>query len=170
MYKVNFSHKHWEQILLKLVKSSRSALCSPPILGLLTKVLKNPLNSGYSSSISCRQCDGKGESVVFSKILIAWSGFNLHPGHVVASLDKMLYDDYLCWWLRTSSKFKREESNINWKTWKPSTSERARTIRPQDSVTVAFSCQKDNNAFTIKIWVGENIPSLTSDGRIDVSL
>ena len=23
-------------------------------------------------------------------------GFNLHPGHVVASLDKTLYDDYLC--------------------------------------------------------------------------
>ena len=27
--------------------------------------------------------------------LIAWSRFNPHPGHVVASLDKMLYDDYL---------------------------------------------------------------------------
>ena len=25
-----------------------------------------------------------------------WSGFNLHPGHVIASLDKTLYDDYLC--------------------------------------------------------------------------
>ena len=27
-------------------------------------------------------------------ILIARSGFNQHPGHAVASLDKMLYDDY----------------------------------------------------------------------------
>ena len=24
------------------------------------------------------------------------SGFNPHPGHVVASLDKTFYDDYLC--------------------------------------------------------------------------
>ena len=28
--------------------------------------------------------------------LIEWSGFNPHPGHVVACLDKTLYDDYLC--------------------------------------------------------------------------
>ena len=28
--------------------------------------------------------------------LIAWSGFNSHPDHVVASLDKGLYDDYFC--------------------------------------------------------------------------
>ena len=28
--------------------------------------------------------------------LIVRSGFNPHPGHVVASLDKTLYDDYLC--------------------------------------------------------------------------
>ena len=35
-------------------------------------------------------------SVVFTTTLIAWSGFNPHPGHVVASFDKTLYDDYLC--------------------------------------------------------------------------
>ena len=37
-----------------------------------------------------------GKGVVLGTTLIAWSGFNPHPGHVVASLDKMLYDDYLC--------------------------------------------------------------------------
>ena len=34
--------------------------------------------------------------VVFTTTLIARSGFDPHPGHVVASLDKALYDDYLC--------------------------------------------------------------------------
>ena len=38
----------------------------------------------------------EGKGVVFMTILIEWFGFNLHPGHVVASLDKTLYDDYLC--------------------------------------------------------------------------
>ena len=37
-----------------------------------------------------------GKGVVFTTILIAWSGFNPHPGHVVASLDKTLYDNFLC--------------------------------------------------------------------------
>ena len=52
--------------------------------------------------------------------MIASSGFNPHSGHVVASLDTTLYDDYLClvvsnkqqisaWWFRTSSKFIGQE-------------------------------------------------------------
>ena len=35
-------------------------------------------------------------SVVFMTTFNEWPGFNPHAGHVVASLDKMLYDDYLC--------------------------------------------------------------------------
>ena len=38
----------------------------------------------------------KGKDVILTMTLIKWSGFNLHPGHVVASLDKTLDDDYLC--------------------------------------------------------------------------
>ena len=34
-------------------------------------------------------------SVVFMTTLVEWPRFNPHPGHVVASLDKMLYEHYL---------------------------------------------------------------------------
>ena len=43
-----------------------------------------------------------GKGVVLMTTLIAWSGLNPHPGHVVASLDNTLYNDYLC--LMTSNK------------------------------------------------------------------
>ena len=43
---------------------------------------------------SSRQRGREGKGVVFATILIARSWFNPHPGHVVASVDKMLYDDY----------------------------------------------------------------------------
>ena len=33
---------------------------------------------------------------VFMTTLVEWPRFNPHRGHVVASLDKMLYEDYLC--------------------------------------------------------------------------
>ena len=38
----------------------------------------------------------KGKDVVFTTNSIASPGFNPHLGHVVESLDKALYDDYLC--------------------------------------------------------------------------
>ena len=37
-----------------------------------------------------------GKSVVLMTSRFAWFGFNPRPGHVVASLDKTFYDDYLC--------------------------------------------------------------------------
>ena len=37
--------------------------------------------------------------------LIAWSGFNPPPGHLVLFLDKTLYDDYSAGWLQKSSKY-----------------------------------------------------------------
>ena len=37
-----------------------------------------------------------GKGVIFTTILIAWFGINLTRDHVVASLDKTLYNDYLC--------------------------------------------------------------------------
>ena len=44
-----------------------------------------------------RQRGQMGKGIVFTTTLIEWSGFNPHPGHVVASLmDKTLYNDYLC--------------------------------------------------------------------------
>ena len=44
-------------------------------------------------------CCGSGQErkdIVFTTILIEWSGFNLHPAHVFAFLEKTFYDDYLC--------------------------------------------------------------------------
>ena len=35
------------------------------------------------------------KGVVFKTTMIAWFEFNPHTGHVVASLDKTLYDDYI---------------------------------------------------------------------------
>ena len=65
--------------------------------------------------------------------------FNPHPGHVVASLDKTLYDDCLC--LVASNKqqiyVERSQRSIG-KLGKWSTPKRVR-IRPKDSATVAFS-------------------------------
>ena len=46
--------------------------------------------------LECRQRGRIGKGVVFTTTLIEWSGFNPHPSHAVASLDKTLYDDYLC--------------------------------------------------------------------------
>ena len=43
-----------------------------------------------------RQRGRESKGVVFMTTLIAKSNFNLHPGRVVASLDKAFYDDYLC--------------------------------------------------------------------------
>ena len=43
---------------------------------------------------------GKGE--LFTTTSIEWSGFNPHPGHAVASLDKTFYDNYL--WLVALNK------------------------------------------------------------------
>ena len=45
---------------------------------------------------SCQQRGRKGTGVVFTTTSIAWSEFNPHSGHVVASLDKTFYADYLC--------------------------------------------------------------------------
>ena len=56
-----------------------------------------------------RQRGRMGKYVVFTTTLIEWSGFNPHPGHVVASLDKTLYDDYLCLVASKSSKFSGQE-------------------------------------------------------------
>ena len=42
------------------------------------------------------------------KMQLQWSGFNPHPGYVVASLDKMLYDDYLCFVASNKDKNSKE--------------------------------------------------------------
>jgi len=46
----------------------------------------------------CRQHDQEGYSAVFTAtiLIVAWWWFNFHPRRVVASLQKALYDDYLC--------------------------------------------------------------------------
>ena len=43
-----------------------------------------------------RQRGWECEGVVFAMTLIARSGFDSYSGHVFASLDKTLYDDYFC--------------------------------------------------------------------------
>ena len=57
-----------------------------------------------------RQRGRMSKGVVFTTTLIEWSGFNPHPGHVVASLDKTLYDDYLC--LVASNKYQIQWTKI----------------------------------------------------------
>ena len=54
------------------------------------------------------QSGQEDKDVIFTMTLIAWSGFNPHPGHVVESLDKTLFNDYLC--LVASNK-----QQIQWK-------------------------------------------------------
>ena len=44
----------------------------------------------------CQLRGREGKGVAFTTTPIAWSGFNLDLGHVVASFDNALYDDYLC--------------------------------------------------------------------------
>ena len=66
-----------------------------------------PSNHTYAEHL-CRQRGREEKSVVFTTTLIESCEFNPHPGHVVASLDKMLYDDYLC--LVASNK-----QQIQWK-------------------------------------------------------
>ena len=43
-----------------------------------------------------RQRDQEGKNVVFTTATNAWSGLNPHSGFIVTSLDRTLYDDYLC--------------------------------------------------------------------------
>ena len=50
----------------------------------------------YYDHLAGRRRGLQGKGVVFTATLIAWFGLNHHPGHVVASLDNTLYDDYLC--------------------------------------------------------------------------
>ena len=50
----------------------------------------------YTKTENSRQRGRMGKGVVLTTTLIEWPMFNPHPGHVVASLDKTLYDDYLC--------------------------------------------------------------------------
>jgi len=61
--------------------------------------------------------------------------------HVVASLDKALYDDYLCLVGSNKQQIKCSQ-RINRKTRKWTTPKRV-WIRPKYNVTVAFSWQED---------------------------
>ena len=54
------------------------------------------IKSKSTKSSQSPQHSRMGRGVIFMASLIAWSGFNPHPGHVFVSLDKMLYDNYLC--------------------------------------------------------------------------
>ena len=88
-----------------------------------------------------RQRGRKGKGVVFANsttTLIARSRFDPHPGHVIASLDKTLYDHYLC--LVASNKqqvyVKRSQTWIG-KFGIRSTSKRVRIIRLNQSTTIA---------------------------------
>ena len=48
----------------------------------------------YCDHVAGRRLGLQGKGIVFTATLIAWFGLNHHSGHVVASLDKTLYDDY----------------------------------------------------------------------------
>ena len=57
----------------------------------------HPRTQPFPIADFCRQRVREGKGVVFTTTLIKWSGFNPHPGHVAATLDETLCDDYyLC--------------------------------------------------------------------------
>ena len=66
-----------------------------------------------------RQRGQENKSVVFTTTLIARSKFNPHPGHVIASLDKAFYDDYLCMVASNKQQIRwaiiRKKSQKHWK-------------------------------------------------------
>ena len=78
-----------------------------------------------------------------------WSrdhGFKPHPGHVFESLDKTLYDDYLCLVaLNKQQIYDGRSHRSTGKLGKWSTPTRVR-IRPKDSATVAFSWKENKDA------------------------
>ena len=65
------------------------------------------LISLWVNKLGSRKRGRDGKSVVLMMSRFAWFGFNQRSGHVVVSLDKTLYDDYLC--LIASNK-----SQIQW--------------------------------------------------------
>ena len=78
--------------------------------------------------------------------MIIWLRFNSHRGHVIQSLDKAFYGNYLC--LVASNKrqiFTGKSQTSTGRLRKQSATKRVR-IRPKDSVTVAFSWQEEKDA------------------------
>ena len=89
------------------------------------------------------------ERVKASFLRQPWSydhGFNPHPGHFVAFLNKTLYDDYLCLVALNKQQIyvgRSQKSTVKLGKW--STPKRVR-IRPNNSTTVAFSWKEDKDA------------------------
>ena len=89
------SSSPFQKIHLKKMKQAKLHILIIAEVGLLwwrlsyigatsrTFYLTNSARFGHS-----RQCGLQGKDIVVTTTLIAWSGFNPHPGHVVASLDK----------------------------------------------------------------------------------
>ena len=84
-----------------------------------------------------------GKDVHFTTTMLACLGFNSHPGHVVAPLDKTLCDDYVC--LVASNK--QQIQMLTGRLGKWSTSQLIR-IRPKNIASVAFSWKEDKDAAT----------------------
>ena len=63
--------------------------------------------------IESRQCGREVKGVVFTTTLIVSSRFNSHPGYVVVSLDKALYDDYPSLGLEKAVNLHGKKTNVN---------------------------------------------------------
>ena len=65
------------------------------------------------SSIQRKYCNRlhnqKDKGVAFTTILIVWSKFDPHRGHVVAFLDKMLCNNYFCLVASSNQQFSGQE-------------------------------------------------------------
>ena len=64
-----------------------------------------------------RQRCKKGKGTVFTTALVAWLGFNQYPGYIAASLDKTLYDDYLCLVASANSMDKNSKKSTGTLIW-----------------------------------------------------
>ena len=70
----------------------------------------------------------------------------MHPGHIVASLDKMLYDDYLCLVALNKQQIQVERSQTLTGKLKNSQLPKQVWIHSKDSAIVTFSQKEDNDA------------------------
>ena len=82
-----------QKIGLKSTKYMRFCILHKPMGG--ARAPPAPPWLRYCTLLSSHHTYNRRQRRVYDD-LVAWSGFNSQTGHVVAFLDKTLYDDYLC--------------------------------------------------------------------------
>ena len=84
-------------------------------------------------------------SVVFTTAMIARLWFSSHPSLVVASLDKILHDNYLCLVESNKQQIKEVRSKTPTKNSGTKATPKRVCIRPMYSASFAFTLQEDKD-------------------------